>query len=205
MSLITTIITTIGRPTLWDAVRSVGNHPVIVVSDGVPLAADVPHVVLGMPHGQYGCAAWNVGCALAQTEYVTKLDDDDEFLPGALDVMEAAVAKDLAADIWIPGLLYNDGLAVCCDPWLGVVPGNVACPTMRTTLAVRNPITVCCRRPDLTDYCHLAGLFEKGARVRWYEKTLIAVRPKLPGRHGAGTGRMTAAVPSGVDERWIHL
>ena len=179
---ITTIITTINRPTLANAIESVGNHPFIIVSDGMELSTDMPYVRLGMRHGNYGCAAFNVGVALATTEYITKLDDDDEFLPGALDIMTEAINKD-EADIWIPGLRYSDGSIACMEQ--RVVMGQVACPTIRTRLAVLHPI-----RPmepsALLDVAHVQALVYGGASIRWYGRPLIAVRPKLTGKYGMG-------------------
>jgi hypothetical protein len=184
---ITVIITTIGRPTLLAAVDSCGSRPVIVVGDGVPVELR-PHtharaIALGRKHGKYGSAAFNVGCGLAWTDYVTKLDDDDIFLPGALGFMEAAINTD-DADLWIPGLRYNDGLEVCLKP--GVWAGNVCCPTIRTDLVCANPIIPNVARPDLTDFHHIESVVRGGASIRWYGRPLIAVRPALPGRLGGG-------------------
>ena len=182
---ITVIITTIGRRTLEDAVASCEGHPVVVVGDGCPLRSwrecDVLSLSLGRRFGHYGCVAFNVGAALAQTEYVTKLDDDDEFLPGALESMEQRLAAE-SADIWIPGLRYNDGHLACLAA--GLDCGNVACPTMRAELIARHPIRPG-EPPNFTDWLHVREMVAAGHSIRWYGRELIAVRPQLPGHHGA--------------------
>lgn len=187
---ITVIITTIGRPTLRRAIESCGDHPTIIVSDGkdviVPVyrSSSLSYVRLGLRHGNYGCTAWNVGCGVAKTEYVTKLDDDDEFQDGALDRMNDQVQIDPSVDIWIPGLRYKDGREVCLREGLLEV-GNVACPTIKTAIAAANPI-----RPQsplhLVDFNHIRNMVESGHKIRWYGFAAIAVRPNADGDYGRG-------------------
>lgn len=191
---ITVVITTIGRDTLPNAIKSVGDHPCVVVSDGVPLVPilGARTVVLGQRFGFYGAVAFNVGAALATTPFIAKLDDDDEFLPGALDYMEERIAEDgLNTDIWIPGGLWNDGRVTCLE---GGDPrnGNIIVPVIRTRL-----FTICPIRPReplaIMDYFHVMEMVEAGATVRWFGKALYAIRPKLQGYYGQGTQDGAAA------------
>jgi glycosyltransferase involved in cell wall biosynthesis len=143
-------------------------------------------VVLGQRFGFYGAVAFNVGAALATTSFIAKLDDDDEFLPGALDYMEQRLVEDdLKTDIWIPGGLWNDGRITCIengDPR----NGNIIVPVIRTRL-----FTICPIRPReplaIMDYFHVMELVAAGATVQWFGKALYAVRPKLPGYYGQGS------------------
>lgn len=91
-----TIIPTIGRPTLARAVHSILDQDfhaapfeVIVVNDsGRPLVyepwQDMPQVRVVQTDRQERCVARNTGAALAQGAYLHFLDDDDWLLPGAL-------------------------------------------------------------------------------------------------------------------------
>lgn len=89
-----TIIATIGRPTLARAVESVlsqdlpVNFEVIVVNDsGEPLPIEPWHhserVVILNTNRRERCVARNTGAAIAHGEYLHFLDDDDWMLPGA--------------------------------------------------------------------------------------------------------------------------
>jgi glycosyltransferase involved in cell wall biosynthesis len=108
-----TIIPTIGRPSLDDAVRSVlsqnfdaGQHEVIVVNDsGKPLPqTDWSHCeavrVLHTGRRERSVAR-NAGAAVATGKYLHFLDDDDVLLPGALEAFWTA-AQTTTAD-WLQG------------------------------------------------------------------------------------------------------
>jgi glycosyltransferase involved in cell wall biosynthesis len=93
-----TIIPTIGRPTLGRAVRSVleqqvdSPFEVIVVNDsGQPLPSEPwqqqPNVRLLQTNQRERCVARNVGAAVANGRYLHFLDDDDWLLPGALQAL----------------------------------------------------------------------------------------------------------------------
>ena len=83
MSDTTVVIKTLGRPTLKAAMRSAKREgfKTIVVSDGPRVSAQgaYKYIRLGKQWGYYGGMAANVGAALAETEFITFLDDDDEF------------------------------------------------------------------------------------------------------------------------------
>jgi len=77
MATFTVIIPTVGRPTLHHALGSVAPQ----LRDG-----DIVHV-LRNNDGDYGNRARNDAIAQAVTSHLCFLDDDDEWLPGALDRM----------------------------------------------------------------------------------------------------------------------
>jgi glycosyltransferase involved in cell wall biosynthesis len=77
MVTFTVIIPTVGRPTLRHALASVAPQ----LRDG-----DAVHV-LRNSDGDYGNRARNEAIAQAVTSHLCFLDDDDEWLPGALDSM----------------------------------------------------------------------------------------------------------------------
>ena len=187
---ITVVITTIGRNTLDNAIKSAFGWPTVVVYDGPGARAsglgscNLPRqeIVLGQHFGNYGCAAFNVGVAMATTEYITKLDDDDEFVPGALQWMEYQISN-LEIDIWIPGLRYKNGHEVCLTEELR--DGNVACPTIRTKVAVLNPIKPAVQL-HYTDFEHIQEMVRSGSSIKWYKRALINVRPQIDGNAGLG-------------------
>ena len=115
MSNTTVIIKTIGRPTLKAAIASAkreGLKP-IVISDGVNCHAyGEKFVKLGRQWGFYGGMAANVGAALAETPYITFLDDDDVFLPGAGKIIESKTTENPEVDIWIAGVRFNREVAL---------------------------------------------------------------------------------------------
>lgn len=92
--LISTIIPTIGRPSLAKAVDSVlaeaqvaAEHELILVNDsGRPLdmSLDSRHVTVIATNRQHYIVARNTGAAVARGQYLHFLDDDDWMLPGWL-------------------------------------------------------------------------------------------------------------------------
>lgn len=176
--------------------------PVIVVVDGkdVKLPADANRIIsesprvklvrLGRTWGEYGGAAANTGAYLAETPFVTFLDDDDEYFEGAGQHMRECVAAAPEVDIWIPGLRFNNGMELCLNGEKGVNMGNVACPTMRTEMFWRLPFQelppVYQDNLEYTDFFQILTLDQMGAIVDWFEKVLINVRPHLPGTNGRG-------------------
>jgi glycosyltransferase involved in cell wall biosynthesis len=108
-----TVIPTIGRPTLSRAVTSVldqsftaGEFEVIVVNDsGSPLPeADWQHserVRLVHTNRRERCVARNTGAAIAEGKYLHFLDDDDWIVPGALNALWKLSQKSDA--VWLYG------------------------------------------------------------------------------------------------------
>ncbi len=121
-----TIVPTVGRPSLARAVQSVldqsgpfGDFEVIVVSDtGQPLPAGdwqaSPHVRLINVEGRGQSAARNAGAAIARGQYLHFLDDDDWLLPCALGALWELSQRAPNAD-WLHGgvrLVDQDGTAL---------------------------------------------------------------------------------------------
>lgn len=154
----TTVIATVGRPTLARAVRSVLDQhfeaariEVVVVNDsGRPLPPepwqDDPRVRVLQTDRQERCVARNTGAAAANGRYLHFLDDDDVLLPGAMQALwlRAAEAHDAA---WIYGgwqAADNDGRVL--DEFLPDLTGNLLAPLvggesipLQASLVARGP------------------------------------------------------------------
>lgn len=190
---ITAVIRTIGRPTLNNAIESAKrefNH-VIVVADAVDLKDKVEGITYlrtGQKFGVYGGACINMAAYATKTEYFCLLDDDDEYLEGAGELMRLAVNQSPDVSIWIPGLVYNDGTTICISAEQGVNIGNIAVPTYRTQLLWDLPFSssIGMHDPACVDFYHVQILHSHGAKVGWYNNILYNVRPKLDGRFGSG-------------------
>ena len=207
--LTTVIIKTIGRDTLLNAIDSAFREgfPVIVVFDGPDdLYENLPSYEhknirvfkLGRRWGHYGNMAANVGVAFAKTKYVTFLDDDDEFVVGAGDIIRKKLKEKPSVDIWIAGVKFRntitlrtpDGVittnVLANQPSLGVTPGNVAMPTYRTSIFETKPFVQLVEDETLTDYAHVDWCYKSGCKVDWFGEALYLVRPKLVGSNGGG-------------------
>ncbi len=132
-----TIIPTVGRPSLASAVRSVldqdfaaAEFEVLVVNDsGQPLPKetwqDAPNVRVLTTYRHERCVARNTGAAMARGKYLHFLDDDDVILPGA---MAAFWDLDRQNDnvIWLYGsyqTVDNDGQLVAT--WRPDIEGDI--------------------------------------------------------------------------------
>ncbi len=201
MEQVTTVIKTLGtRPSIVDAVDSAlreGFYVVVSVDGDLDQEAEVLDLFrdnhntklsfycLGTKMGHYGCMAANVGVAMANTEWVSFLDDDDEYIEGAGDIIRNAIKK-TDADIIIPGLQFNNGMRLCIGA--GFFPGNVAVPIMKRDIFNYFPLKAL--QPgldvDYTDYDHLKDCYSAGYKFEWIGKPIYLVRPKLPGTNGRG-------------------
>jgi glycosyltransferase involved in cell wall biosynthesis len=199
----TVIIKTVGRPSLKAAIRSAKKEgfKVIVVSDGVKVSAQgaTRLVKLGKQWGYYGGMAANVGAAMAETEWITFLDDDDVFIPGAGEIIREKI-KNPDVDVWVGGARFNkkiqihnhstnppilefEGHDLAMDRERGVRVGNVSCPTVRTSVFAKSPVvdTVPENMQHLTD-CYLLNQWKTaGFRVDWMESVIYLVRPHKKG------------------------
>lgn len=104
---VVTIIPTYRRPELLGAAvasaleQGVDDHAVVVVSDGAPVTAELPddprvHVmVLGENIGIAGIVR-NIGIRCSRSEYIAFLDDDNQWRPGHLTSLLAALEEGAA-------------------------------------------------------------------------------------------------------------
>ena len=193
--MISVIIRTIGRDSLKNAIMSAKQEfeNVIVVADAVDLPLKtlprgVTYLKTGKKYDNYGSAAINMGAYACSTPYFCLLDDDDEFVLGAGEIMRKCVSNKPEIDIWIPGLRFNNDMFACVLGDKGVVPGNVAVPTYKTDLLFKVPFYngIGNPNPDYTDFNHVSILHQLGCKVDWYREVLYLVRPKLSGTNGRG-------------------
>jgi hypothetical protein len=201
----TVIIKTIGRKTLKAAVKSARREgfKTIVISDGVNTHGCGAHqyVKLGRKWGMYGGMAANVGAAIAPTEFITFLDDDDQFVEGAGDVIRRSLNTRPEVDIWVAGVRFNTdiilhntqtgeetyrGRDLAIWPDKGVTEGNVAMPTYRTSIFSRVPFTdtVPQHVAAMTDLLHVKTCEDVGYKVDWFGEALYLVRPHMADAKG---------------------
>ena len=191
MSKVTAIIKSIGRPNIQETIKSVEREgfPYVVVSDGYDLALpEGSYTKLPKQWGSYGAVAANVGVALSNTEYVVFVDDDDELAPGAGNIIRKAIENDSSVDIWVQGLLFNNGMELCLDKNRGVEMGNVAVPVYKVSVLTNEPFSTAIPKhvQDYADFFHVLLCQTKGANVGWLGKVTHLVRPALEGSNGRG-------------------
>lgn len=198
----TVIIKTIGRPTLKAAIASAkreGFKP-LVISDGVNCHSHgAKFIQLGRKWGMYGGMAANVGAAMATTEFITFLDDDDVFIEGAGDVIRKRINEHPEIDIWIGGVRYNSpvkltntktgeetyrGTDLAIFPERGLSEGNVAMPTYRTRIFETQPFVNVVPKDvsHLTDLLHVQACVQRGYSVAWFGEAIYHVRPHMAGK-----------------------
>ena len=208
MSDTTVIIKTIGRSTLKAAISSARREgfKVIVVSDGAKVSAQgaTRLVKLGRQWGYYGGMAANVGAAMAETEFITFLDDDDQFIVGAGKIIRDKLKEDPSVDIWAAGVRFDrrievydqdsgdtihDSTDLCLNGDLGVVPGNVAMPTYRTSIFSKVPFldNIPEDQINLTDFLHIKICADLGYTIDWFGEVIYLVRPDIGGINGRGS------------------
>lgn len=200
----TIIIKTIGRKTLKNAIRSSKREgfKTFVISDGKSIDAEgADHVIkLGRQWGFYGGMAANVGAAVAPTEFITFLDDDDEFVLGAGDIIRKNLNLKKEVDIWAAGIRFKKPVRVMLpsgvitthdlsvDANHGVVPGNVAMPTYRTSIFSKIPFTdsIPLKHQPLIDFIHVETCVKKGYKINWFGEVIYLVRPESDNSNGRG-------------------
>lgn len=198
--MISALIKTIGRPTLQRAIDSAlreGIKP-IVVSDGHPLYdpetgemivnGAYSAIELKRNWGCYGAVASNAGIALCDTDWLMILDDDDELAEGAGDTIRAKINENPNIDIWIPGLLFNNGLSLCGGGVTDVRPGNVAVPIAKVECFTEAPFRskIPTDYKDYADFFQIQEMSELGHTVGWVGELTYLVRPELEGTNGRG-------------------
>lgn len=189
--MITTVIRSLGRPSLADAIKSaIREQFAVIVVSKLDLKINIPEVKVFKINSRietpYDCGAINVGAYLSDTEYINILDDDDEFVVGAGSKIRKKLQK-LDSDIWIPGLKFKNRPSLCINKSLGVIPGNVACPLFKTKVIGKVPfMELKDRDPDYSDFFHIKFCELVGYKIDWFEEELILVRPKVDGDNGRG-------------------
>lgn len=206
----TVIIKTIGRDTLErsiESARSEGFEP-IIISDGVELDLDGSYnvITLGRNWNNYGFMAANVGAALAKTEFITFLDDDDVFIKGAGDFIRKKLRQDPSVDIWLAGIRFDQGLIQIkspktrkviytgreagVNPEFGLIVGNVCMPTYRTSIFRECPFIDTSKidknYSNFSDIYHVISCVQKGYKHKWFKKALYQVRPESKTGNGRG-------------------
>lgn len=206
MQKIQLIIKSIGRPTLEMAVESAyreGFEPLIVYDGPVP-ANGVYHSDFSYPTmyslpkkwGSYGFMAANVGIAMSDAEYIMFLDDDDELIEGAGDIVREYLNNN-DPDILIPGIRFNQNVSInftgtpvvgtdfCIFGDVGVRPGNVAMAIYKQDIFRKVPFREY-ENPNYSDFQHIVECLGRGYMVEYLEKVLYLVRPKSEGPNGRG-------------------
>lgn len=200
MSNISALIKTIGRPTLQRAIDSAEREGIrpIVVSDGFPLYdEETGEMKVGGAYsalelkknwGCYGAVAANAGVALCDTDWLMILDDDDELAKGAGDTLRDKISSNPHIDIWIPGLLFNNGMALCDGSNKAVQPGNVAVPIARVECFTDAPFRskVPEKFKDYADFFQIQEMHSMGHTIGWIGEPIYLVRPHLEGTNGRG-------------------
>lgn len=120
------ITPTISRPTLYQAITSAIVDEWLVIGDGPQLEAErIVNEVEGIDYiegpqtGDYGNAQRDLGIAQAQADYLSFLDDDDVFMPGAVETIKSQ----LDGSPIIFRMLHPTGAVLWQRPGLSV--GNV--------------------------------------------------------------------------------
>jgi glycosyltransferase involved in cell wall biosynthesis len=129
--LFSTVIATIGRPTLARAVESIlsqdspVNFEVIVVNDsGHSLSVEDWHrseqVTILNTNRRERCVARNAGAAIARGTYLHFLDDDDWMLPGALKELWAVARTSNASLIYGTSRMVDKDGKLLAEHHIGV-------------------------------------------------------------------------------------
>lgn len=128
--MISFIIATIGRPSLAETLASIECWPgdEVLVIGNVPDKTDGPIRYISCPPGHdWGSTERNRATPLARGRYLSHIDDDDVYVPGARATMASAIV-DGQERLVIFRMRYPDGFTIWQDPivrW-----GNVGTPMM---------------------------------------------------------------------------
>ena len=134
--------------------------------------------------------AANVGAAIVDTEFITFLDDDDEFAVGAGDIIRAKLKENPEIDLWIGGVRFNEpiflqgnnlpnfvGKELALNSERGLTVGNVAMPTYRASIFAKIPFRDLRADSPMTDYWHIKECEQAGAKIDWFGEVIYLVRP----------------------------
>src|SRR5260370_773185 len=126
------IVTTTGRASLQETLASIRSQrliegdEVLLVHDGEAGATTVAAwdqaglpgkmvVLTAGPHRDWGAAARTVGQSMAKGTHLLWQDDDDQYLPGAFDVIRREIIAS-PADILLFRMVYPDGRVLWTGP-----------------------------------------------------------------------------------------
>lgn len=145
-------IATISRPTLFSTLWSLRYHNMLAPGDEIMLIGDGPqpaakamwdqmHLpgryveVPGGPHRDWGHTARNTMMAEARAAYLMAGDDDDEWTPGALEIIRRALRENPGR----PHLFRMSGVPGIGDVWNDreIREGNVGTPLLVVPTAGR--------------------------------------------------------------------
>ncbi len=181
MKTVTVALATIGRPTLPQAFASCMDADEIIIAwdDAVPheltdVMTDHPNMVVSHVYGgNRGWTTHNRGAELATSDLICFMDDDDQFLPGAIQTFRDH------AHATLPTVFRVD-----C-PWNGVVWKNeelrfgnistqgIVVPNIKDMLGEWGEHV----NDAGGDYTFLKQTAEKMGGVHWREEVVAVIRP----------------------------
>lgn len=184
------ILPTVGRPTLVRALASVYTQrlipgdEILVCPDGPgPLAVvrelRLTHpcqvLDLGGPYGDPGHSLRNRAMPRARADWLVFLDDDDEFTPGAFEVIRRELTREVPYQF---RMAYPDGRVLWTEPVLRL--GNVS--TIMTVVPRRGPLGTWRERGKEGDYHFLRQTVELYSNeIEWRKQVITLVRPPRAG------------------------
>jgi len=179
--MISFIVPTIGRPTLYRAIRSIAAQPgdeVLVIGDSeeaeaVARATGCRFIRCAAGH-DWGCAERTAGIAAATGTHLAFLDDDDVYVPGARPRMGAALAHTpdqpiLFRMVWNGALLWARPELAC---------GNVS---SQMILIPNNPQKLGQWSPRYEgDFDFLASMKWAPSEIVWNADVIAHLNPARP-------------------------
>lgn len=114
MASVSFIIPTIGRSSLKRTLASIGEQP----GDQVIVVKDIP------PSRMWGNPQRNKAMEMATCDYLSFMDDDDTFAPGAREIIERAIDENPQANPILFKIKYPDGRIIWKQK--KVIPGNIS-------------------------------------------------------------------------------
>jgi len=185
------IIRTFGRPeTFYAAASSLreGWDTTVVFDGPAPADFSLPEgtKLLQLPEfkGGNGYAAANLGVSQANTDYIVFLDDDDQFVRGAGEVLKEAFTR-FQPDMLVPTILHKGLVKVCHSP--GLRAGNVAMVIYKREVLLKHPFYFP-RGRGLSDWHHVADCVDAGCTIEWIGEVMYIIRPDLEGNSGLANG-----------------
>jgi len=164
------IVASCDRPSLAAAMRSAssqmheGDEVLVAVNQDCP----------------WGHKARNHLMRAARGDYLLFMDDDDAYVPGALDVVRAAVEQDKTAGqrMHLFRMQYANGAQLWADPTVRL--GNVSTQMVVVPWGVTRMFASCRWNEDLYegDYHFIAACADR-VPTAWHEEVIALVRPVM--------------------------